>query len=356
MVVLVFVHGYNLNIRYLRPWTVPGEHLNLITFTEYFLANGIFRFRIPLLFIIPGYLFALHDKKPYKQRTSKRLRTLLVPFLIWSTIGLIITFTLELFPSGRILVQNSGIAEIDNYRFLLHEYYWHEILGRWLLNPIPYQLWFIRALLIYNIAYPAIRWCVTNPKVSWIFFSIAILMWLRTYEFVLVEGEGLLFFSLGIWMQKTGFSVESPGRWIKPTWIGATFVILAAIKTYLAFHGKAYFGDALFPILIILHKIVILTGLISCWYGLDKLVNWCMDRSWFVWLSAFAFFIYAIHAPLVDCLISPSVRVLDSLPGTQLLAFFLMPVVIIIFSIVTGALLRRISPSVYSLLTGGRGL
>jgi hypothetical protein len=71
MVLLVFVHGYNLDIRYMQPWTIPGEPLNITSFTEYFLANGIFRFRIPMLFIISGYLYALHDQKPYKQWTTK---------------------------------------------------------------------------------------------------------------------------------------------------------------------------------------------------------------------------------------------------------------------------------------------
>ncbi|MFZ4549269.1 MAG: hypothetical protein ACOYN4_17610, partial [Bacteroidales bacterium] len=71
MVLLVFVHGYNLDSRYMQPWTLPGEPMDFTAFTEYFLANGIFRFRIPMLFIISGFLYALHDQKPYKQRTNK---------------------------------------------------------------------------------------------------------------------------------------------------------------------------------------------------------------------------------------------------------------------------------------------
>jgi fucose 4-O-acetylase-like acetyltransferase len=323
---------------------------------EYFLANGIFRFRIPMLFIISGFLYALHDLKPYKQRTNKRLRTLLVPYLIWSAAGLLFTFALEAFPVGRNMVTGSHIVQIDNSRLLLHDYHWYELLGRWILIPVPYQLWFIRVLLIYNIAYPAIRWCVTNHTARWIFFSITTLMWLGTMGFVLFEGEGLLFFSLGVWMQKTDFTIELPGRWFHPRWWGTAFVILAAIKTLLAFRGEAYLGNAIYPMLIILHKMVILTGLISCWYGLDRLVSWCMHRRWFVWLSAFAFIIYAMHAPLVAFLINPVLALLNPLQGTRILAFILLPVTVILFSIGAGALLRWMNPRVYSLLTGGRGL
>src|SRR6187551_1947781 len=89
MVLLVFVHGYNLNQGYLQPWTIPAEPLTPTSFTEYWLANGIFRFRIPMLFIISGYLFAISDDKPYKQRVGKRVKTLLYPYLTWSAFGLL---------------------------------------------------------------------------------------------------------------------------------------------------------------------------------------------------------------------------------------------------------------------------
>lgn len=355
MVLLVFVHGYNLDIRYMQPWTIPGQSMTLTAFTEYFLDNGIFRFRIPMLFIISGYLYALHDQKPYKQRTNKRLRTLLVPYLVWSTAGILLTYVLEIFPFGQNLVADSHIVQIDNSRQLLHDYHWYELLFRWILMPVPYQLWFIRVLLIYNIAYPAIRWCVTNRVAKWIFFSIAIMMWLGTMGFVFFEGEGLLFFSLGIWMQKTDFAIDIPGRWFRPLWWGVAFIMLAAIKTYLAFNGEVLPGHAIYPILALLHKMVILSGLIACWYGLDGLVRWFMNKRWFVWLSAFAFIIYAMHAPLVAYLINPALALLGPFPATHLLAFVLLPLAIILFSISTGALLRRISPRVYGLLTGGRG-
>jgi hypothetical protein len=174
--------------------------------------------------------------------------------------------------------------------------------------------------------------------------------------FVLFEEEGLLFFSLGIWMQKTNFPIEKPGRWFRPLWWGVTFIVLAALKTWLAFEGQKLLGMAIFPVLTILHKSVVFTGLVACWFGLDKLVSYFMNRGWFVWLSAFAFMIYAMHAPLVAYLINPALTLLNLLPGSQILAFVFLPITIISFAIITGALLRRISPAVYSLLTGGRGI
>ncbi|MFY8005186.1 MAG: acyltransferase family protein, partial [Chitinophagaceae bacterium] len=83
MVLLVFVHGYNLNDRYLQPWSTVNEPIGFNSFIQYFLANALFRFRIPLLFIISGYLFALGEgKETHKQRVKKRLKTLLLPYFL----------------------------------------------------------------------------------------------------------------------------------------------------------------------------------------------------------------------------------------------------------------------------------
>ena len=128
MVLLVFVHGYNLHIRYLQPWTIPNEPMTFTGFTEYLLSNGILRFRIPMLFIISGFLYAMHDQRSYKQRTGKRFRTLFLPYLIWSAIGILFTYLLESFPTGRELVQGSHIVQIDDTRQLLHDYKWYELV------------------------------------------------------------------------------------------------------------------------------------------------------------------------------------------------------------------------------------
>ncbi|MEI6683463.1 MAG: acyltransferase [Bacteroidota bacterium] len=356
MFLLVFVHGYNLHERYLQPWTMPGEALNFTTFTEYFLANGIFRFRIPMLFIISGFLYALHDQRPYGQRTKKRLRTLLLPYLIWSAAGFAFTWILEMFTGSAAIVSASHIVQFDDTRLLLHDYRWQEMLFRWIILPVPYQLWFIRVLLIYNIAYPAIRWCVTNPVARWVFFGIAVLIWFSTLGFVFFEGEGLLFFSLGVWIQKSNFDIDLPKRWLKPAGWGIAFILLAAVKTVIAFEGKEVFGQAFGPVLLSLHKLVVLSGLVAAWYGCNGMVDWFMKRRWFVWLSAFSFMIYAVHAPLVAYATEAVFAVVSQVPCYRMITYILLPLTIVAFAVGTGALLRRLWPAMYGVLTGGRGL
>jgi membrane-bound acyltransferase YfiQ involved in biofilm formation len=75
-----------------------------------------------------------------------------------------------------------------------------------------------------------------------------------------------------------------------------------------------------------------------------------------VWLSAFSFMIYALHAPLVAYLIDPAIAVLQPMPSARLFAFILLPLAVIALCVATGAALRRVTPGFYGLLTGGRGM
>ena len=352
MFLLVYVHGYNLHQSYLQPWTVPNEPLTFTTFTEYWLANGLFRFRIPMLFIISGYLFAMADYKPYKERADKRVRTLLFPYLVWSGFGLLLTWALELFPSSREIVASTRMMQIDETRVLLHEYRWYEVLIRWIFFPASYQLWFLRVLLIYNLAYPALRWCVTHRIAKWIFFSIVILLWLATAGFVLVEGEGLLFFSLGIWMQKTNFNINTHNKWLNPkVWL-VVFLTASLLKTWLALEQGI---NNLEPVLLVLHKITVLSGLVTAWYGGDALVRFFMDKKWFGWLTAFSFMIYVFHAPLVVYVNRVVLNLFGHWPYYRIVSFILAPLCLIIVAVILGAFMRKWMPKVYGFVTGGRG-
>ncbi|GHN01609.1 succinoglycan biosynthesis protein exoh [Cytophagales bacterium WSM2-2] len=356
MFFLVFVHGYNLELRYLQPWTTPNETMTLTSFTEYLFANGLLRFRIPMLFIISGYLYSLHDTKPNKQRIGKRVKTLLAPYLLWSTIAIAITYLMEVFPYTRHLVVDSHVLQIDQTRMMVHEYRWYEILGRWLLAPVAYQLWFIRVLLIYNIAFPFIRWCVMNKIPRIIFFTIDGLLWLATANFGLVEGEGLLFFSLGVWIQKFNFDISAPSRFTNPVFWMITFLFAAFVKTYLAFEGIHLIGNSVYFSINVLHKVTVFSGLIACWYSLESLVRWFMRQQWFVWLSDFSFMIYVIHAPFVAILINGVFEWLNYMPGYRMITFILLPLMLVALSVIVGVVLRKVSPAVYGVLTGGRGL
>ena len=350
IILVVFIHCYNLQNRYLQPFTIVEEPLTVTTFVEYWVCNGLVRFIIPLLFIISGFLFASGDEQSYKFRILKRLRTLLFPYLIWSAITLILTYWLQQFPASSQVLKDARLDQLGDNR-PYSQFAWSDLLLRWTLFPIAFQLWFLRCLFVYNLAYPLLLKALTYYPKIW--FSIVSFLWLVSFGAHFMEGEGLLFFSLGIYSQKRPLNIKKTTTLLQPKrWIGV-YLVASILKTFLAFYFK--WDLTSFIILSIFHKTTVLSGLIVVWFSLDRLIIICMRRPWFVSVCSYSFFIYAIHVPFVCFAICYLYRYYPFLLHHRLLLFCLHPIATILTALLIGKGFKLISPKLYALFTGGRG-
>jgi hypothetical protein len=354
MVLLVYVHAYNLHPRYLQPFTPVEEPLGPGTWLQYFLANGLLRFRIPILFAISGYLFARRKgAEPQGQRVRRRLRTLGLPYVLWSLIWLAALWALEQLPITKQAIID---AEISPFwpRQLLSQLGTGELVQRWLVEPAPFQLWFLRSLLTLNLVYPWLRVAVLRKPA--IYFSVAGLLWFFMVPLPLIGDEGLLFFGLGAWLALRGKDVLTPPRWLRPGLLAGLWLGVCLLKTWLAFHVGPPFSLPLGLSMLALHKLGEVSGMLVAWFGLNGLVRWCMARAWFRWLTGFSFMIYVLHVPLVNYTTELALRYGRGGPHIHLLTYLALPLLIVAVSVVLGALLRAVAPGIYAVLTGGRGL
>jgi hypothetical protein len=354
MVFLVYVHAYNLHPRYLQPFTPVQEPMGPGTWLQYFLANGLLRFRIPILFAISGYLFARREgAEPHGQRVRRRLRTLGLPYLLWSGLWLLALWALEQFPITKQAVID---AEISPFwpRQLLSQLTAGELVKRWLVEPAPFQLWFLRSLLVYNLAYPRLRVAILRKPA--IYFSVVGLLWFFMIELPFIEGAGLLFFGLGMWLALRQKEVLVPPRWFRLGLFAGLWLGVCLLKTWLAFHVGPPFSWPLGLSMLALHKVVEISGMLVAWFGLNGLVRWCMARAWFQWLTGFSFMIYVLHVPFVNYATELALRYGRAVPHIHLLTYLLLPLLVVAVSVGIGALLRKVAPGIYAVLTGGRGL
>ncbi len=348
---LLFVHGYNLKVTYLQPFSLVKEPMTFTTFTEYFLANGLLRFRLPMLFLITGYIFALQDNKPYPQRIKRRFFTLVVPYFIWSAAAILFTYLLQQFPTTAQIVQASKIDQQGDYR-PYSEIGWGGVLYRWARWTPAFQLWFIRSLFIYNLLYPVFKWAVLKfPAIT---FAILSLGWITFFNFSPLEGQGMLFYALGIWLCKTAYPIHRKPEWlgIFPAWL--LFIGLNIIKTFMAFEfeGNEPAREVIFSALYVLSAAA---GVVAVWFSGDKLVVWAMQKKWFTWVAAFSFFIFVAHVPLLPYLTTFFYTYLQGVPHYRLITYVTVPLLVLGICVAAGALLRRLTPRVYRIATGGRG-
>ncbi len=349
---LLFVHGYNLKTTYLIPASLVDEPITFTGFFEYFVSNGILRFRIPLLFMISGYIFALQDNNPYWQRIKKRLVTLIVPFLIWSAIGLAITFLWQQWPITALAVQNAKVDQLGVNRPYA-ELGWLEVIKRWLFAPPSYQLWFIRNLFAYNLLYPVFKWIIKKYPLPW--FILMFYLMLIIFQFHVIDGQGMFFFTLGIWIQKTNYPIDRKPAWFSGTLYWIIFAGLVFIKTFMAFEFESH-NTVTYWAMTVLHYCAILAGIAAVWYTGDPVVRWCMNKKWFTWAASFAFIVFGLHVPLLNYVINLSTLYFHNIPYYRLITFILIPVLILLFCIAVGALLKAVVPKFYRLATGGRGI
>lgn len=348
---LAYVHGYNLNNSYLAPFSMVDEPLTFTAFFEYLTANGLLRFRIPLLFLISGYLFAYNDQRPYGITIRKRFKTLVVPYLLWSALALLFTFLLQQVPFTAEIVAGSNLDQLGDNRPYT-EIGWVGLIERWILAPINYPLWFILALFFYNLIYPFVKWALAKAPYIWLPFTF--LVWLSLIQFWMIDGSGLFFFSLGIWLQKNNFSLEKKPSWLSVGVFFILFIGICVIKTFMAFElDPDLFSSRI--MIALLFKIAVLCGLLSIWYGSDDIVKWAVNRNWFHKLSGYAFFIFAAHVPLLPYTMHFAMKYFSFLPYYRLTLYLVVPGLTVLLCIIAGSLLKQYLPKFYLLLTGGRG-
>ncbi|HEX8316110.1 MAG TPA: acyltransferase [Flavisolibacter sp.] len=348
---LLFVHGYNLQVTYLAPFSLVNEELTFTTFFEYLFANGLLRFRIPMLFLISGYIFSIQDKRPYGQRVKRRFETLMIPYFIWGAVGLAITYFWQQFPVTAEAVQRAALDQLGDNR-PYEEIGWGGVVKRWLLAPVSFQLWFIRSLFVYNLLYPVFRWGVTRFPIAT--FIVLGLLWLSFFQVPLIEGQGMFFFVAGIWLQKSSYPIERKPEWYSHFLNWLVFVGICVIKTFIAFEFDTLTHSVQWA-LMLLYACATVAGVLAVWFSLDDVVRWFMTKRWFLWSTNYSFFIYGLHIPLLSFLTNLVFMHWQNFQLYRLFTYLLLPTLVLLFCIAVGAIVRLIAPPVFKVMTGGRG-
>jgi len=349
MVLLVYVHAFNLHPRYLGPVTLVEEAPTWDHVLQFLIANGLVRFRIPILFAISGYILAWRDDgvATHRTRMAKRLRTLGIPYLAWSAIALGFTAALEMWAPTREIVRAAGLSSFGPDTPFVSGYTAQQLFDRWLFDPSAFQLWFLRTLLILSAIYPWLRIAVTRWPAA--FFAVAGLLWF------LFESSGLLFFSLGIWLAVSNVDVLAKPRWFRAPAMLALWLALSSIKTWMAFNLDSTPTPTALA-MTALHRGGEVAGLLTAWFGMDAIARAAMRQSFFPWLSGFSFIIYALHVPMVNYMTEVALKAAAGVAHIELWTYLLVPLIVVAITVTIGAALRTGARPLYSLLTGGRGL
>lgn len=339
---VVFLHSYNANVKFSSGDINFHNECNL--FIQKFFSEGITRIAVPMFFCISGYLFFLNfsgTRIDFCIKYIKRAKSLLLPYLFWSIWGLSFYFCLQLFPQSKAFFTKELIV---NYSF-------QKILDTIFINPIPYQLWFMRDLIVLVIFSPFIYWITKHFRIIPVLLLFIIWLVFFKFSFVIFSDESVLFFCLGAY-----FAVYKSEYLSKPLSqkcyliFTIIWILIVLFKTVLISQNSDQT-----VLLWLLHKISIIIGLLATW-SLYDIYNDKKDNpnKAILNLSYLSFFIYAFHEPTLTIIKKGLFFIAGASEITSVAIYFLAPIVTIIISVLLGGLIKKRIPRFYELITGGR--
>lgn len=349
MLSVVYVHAFNFDDRYLWAGRPFFEEMDFWNFTQVFITNGLLRFGIPLFFFRSGMLMVETETRYTPlARLKKRSLTLLLPYFAWGFLGIALTWCLEINPEWARFPDFAHLRPFDNLP--VHEWspaQWRDAL---LFHPVSFQLWFLRSLFVYSALYPLLR--IGMKKIPWVLLSVFGIAWLLSIQQWFLEGEGLLFFSLGIWMASGGFDPEKVKNHLLRYRYFWFLPVLLLGKTWLGFEANWERND-LITMGYFAHKLCQPLLMAAVWFGYDAtLAKWKtipLDG-----LSKYNFFVYGLHVPLVYYANDFFMELLGTSSGMRFAIFLLLPLMISMLAIVLGWLLEKGFRPLFWVLTGGR--
>jgi len=338
IVLVVFIHAYNEEVKF-ASGVMEGGISYWVLFVEIFFSKGIARIAAPLFFLISGFLFYISydfSVRGVVNKFKRRFKSLVVPYLFWSVFGVMLILFLQSIPWARDFFTKE----------LIVRYSLSKLLFTILVDPVPYQLWFVRDLIILGVFSPLI-WYLTK-SIGGIWLLILVLLWYvapKTFE--LFSNEALLFFTLGcaLVLDKTDL-VNYKFSIFSSCCLLILWLLVVAVTTYLITFNPTFF------LLNALNNLGILIGIMSVWSLYDHVSPERITK--YSVLFGYSFFIFVFHEPLLTILKKGMFFWLGKTTFTSLLIYIGAPLIAIGISILIRYVLKRSTPGLYNLATGGR--
>lgn len=180
LVILIHTDGYYSG------WKTDVELLSAegICFLLGYIVRLFAKIAVPTFFMISGFLFFNNFREfsweGYKKKMKSRLKTLIVPFVLWNVVvflALIASKIAKMYYIGESWDYVTDFIAETNWHFIWDINHWNDANRPWLwwttymTGPIDLPLWFLRDLIVVTVLSPLIYWLVKTLKI----FSLVLL-------------------------------------------------------------------------------------------------------------------------------------------------------------------------------------
>ena len=222
MIVLVtYAHSYG---EVTEGFSLLASEWNTYEFLKLLVSQTMVKVAVPVFFIMSGYLFFANVEKwslkVYKSKILRRMKTLLIPYLIWNLLMAVKlkTFSWSIFwvfwcPAG---IQTDWLGQ-----------------EQWMTAPANMPLWFLRDLMVVSLFTPII-FILVRKFGSWLMALLTILYLSGICAFISgLSVYAFYFFVFGAFFSIRGTDlVENLKRFEWPAYVLSFALAVAMMLTY----------------------------------------------------------------------------------------------------------------------------
>lgn len=306
-------------------------------------------------FLISGFLFFYNisewNYRTYRNKILKRVKSLLIPYIVWNVIGIICSLLVCMIEGCPL---NTGVRELIS-QFWCSNTWDREavnILGWSTMQyaPINWSLWYLRDLMVQCILTPLTFFLVSRLKRLYLLlllFLFVLNIWISVPGFSI---ESFLFFGIGAYLSINNKTLEIiSGRILKIITVVLSSV-LTFVVTLLSLHANEFGISSVFTSIIWQIDTICLVILFFVIAGK------CSNKVKFTsTILTSSFFIYAFHnTPVLKPIVITN-RLLEYCPSSICWLYLLLtPFIVYAISLMVYCILKKIVPSCMVILNGGR--
>lgn len=327
---VVYIHSYD-----------PFFSSSCYNFFVTLIPSGISSVAVPSFFFISGFLFFFNldcfNKEIYYRKILKRLKSLLVPYILWNIIYLLFRFILESMFKDFLSGNSKSVFEYDFTDYL--SIFWISDVQTF-PSPNDGPLWYLRNLIIVTIFSYYLYYIVKYTKA--LIVVVLGVGWFSYHSdpFVCQLLTSFFYFSLGAFaaIQKIDFLGLLENKRI---YLYACFLSLLLLT-----FNEDCCGYVRYP--------MTLVGVFVVFIIAYRITKKYPERKLFSLISQNSFFIYALHFIFCQALLRLCSKFINLSDISFTCISLTLPFIVVYLCNLIAVSLTKVCPKFYTILNGGR--
>lgn len=356
VVVVLTIHVFTTEGFTLRGTEYSFESMPIFLTVNHFIDGFLRGQSVPIYFFISGFVFFLGielTKENYIKKLKNRMKTLLIPYIIWNTLAILLQLFYFL-PWFSSIFPNLDRSNLDLSPSAILYSFWDArkgILGGPIssagdgIYPLNVPLWFVRDLMIVVLCAPILYWLFKRTR-YYVVALLGVLWFVLSYwhlGHLNMLSVAFFFFSLGAYMSvnKKDMFVEF-GRFFKAS------IILYPLLALLYVASVYYFPEFSST----LKRLNVIVGLLFAYNIAAWLLthNICKASRF---LAASSFFIYVSHYLICGQILKILFYFIRPSTDIGMLTVYVLTVLVTVaLLLLVFYLLRKYTPGLLKLLAG----